>query len=246
MNRSRDPFTAAITSYWSPLMRQYGFHPYSIPNPHIIGVKRRKHRAFARIMGDVFQYFDLSAGDSPFTTGEEFDARYASLLLTRVQQDVYSTAGGSIEPEENDDSLSSDWPADTHDKADQSMMEVQDQAILKAIPWLEATSTAEGLAEVLNNVGENPYAVFELGCCHATLCRIEEAVVSLRNAAALFKTPHSRSCFGSAADREGKCVDELLAAIEKGDCKTLLTRWRVSTVNNLNLSALPGAIVNPS
>ncbi|WP_165248807.1 tetratricopeptide repeat protein [Paludisphaera soli] len=190
MSRARDPFTAAVTAWWSPLMKQHGFRNYSIPRSNVRGLTRRRHRTFSRIAnGRVFQYFGLGARSSSPGSGARFHARYASLLIGRLQEEVYSTAGGTIEPEGG--RTFADWPADTHGRADDSMVRVRDRAAQEAIPWLDATATVEGLARALAAMpaGENPNTTFELGRCHATLGRVDEAAASLREAIALFQTP---------------------------------------------------------
>ena len=148
MARSKDPITAAITTYWKPLMREHGFRDYSIPAANLPGSRKRRHRGFGRVSGGcVLQIFDVVASVSVFSEGMGFHVRYACLLVTRLRDGDSSTATRWLEAEGG---IDTDWGAGTHEQADASMREARDRAIADAIPWLDATSTAAGLARELS------------------------------------------------------------------------------------------------
>jgi hypothetical protein len=74
--RSKDALTAATTSFWAPLLREYGFRKYT-------------SRSFGRVMNDsVFQYIDLQL---PAFGGRDFAVNYPIALITRMKELVAST-----------------------------------------------------------------------------------------------------------------------------------------------------------
>ena len=236
MARAKDPITAAITTYWKPLMREHGFRDYSIPTANVPGLRRRRNRAFGRVSdGCVLQFFVIHASVSAFSGEMGFHVRYASSLITRLKDSDSSTTTRWLESEGE---IDTDWNAGTHDRADASMREARDRAAAEAIPWLDVTSTAAGLAgELSSQLGKgNPHAFFELGCCHATAADPNAALDPLREAIARFQSPDAQRAFGAAAAREREQAEELAEAITRGGHDELLARWREQTVANLRLS----------
>src|SRR5262249_26049013 len=126
MVRSNDPLTAAMTSFWAPLLRNHGFREYT-------------SHSFGRVTNDcVFQYINLYQS---VLHGEDFAVTYKSVLITRPQdlQELQEYRGLRCRSLMSHQGF---WSAKTHDQANDSMREICDKTISIALPWFESTSTA--------------------------------------------------------------------------------------------------------
>jgi hypothetical protein len=234
MARSKDPLTAAMTTYWVPVLREYGFQKYT-------------NRSFARITDDcVFQYIDVqshSHGDKRFLIN------YACLLITRLHEHVGSDTFWRL----NNEKAKSYgwWEANTHESADESMQVVCAQTRNIAMPWFQSTSTALGLArelEILKGPNKS-HNFFELGCCYATAGELTAATVNLQEAVRRFQSCHDdfqKTYLHLSpltwALLERSLADELLRAVQDGTYSSVLSRWKEQTVVNLKLSKLEGRL----
>jgi hypothetical protein len=218
-DRSKDPLTAATTSFWAPLLREHGFRKYS-------------RRSFGRVTNDcIFQYIDLQM--SAFG-GKNFAVNYASLLITRLQEHVGSTTFRRLPRGKSHDGW---WSAKTRESADESMQEICDQAKNIALPWFDSTSSALGLAQKLVVLAEheNPHTFFELGCCYATAGDLVAANAPLQEAIRLFQQAYDDTPACAWAMEERSLAEELVAAMAGGTQERLLSRWRDRTAANLKL-----------
>src|SRR5262245_2151387 len=230
MVRSKDPLTAATTSFWAPLLRGQSFRKYT-------------RRSFGRVTNDcVFQYIDLQL--SAFG-GKMFTVNYASILITRLHEHV-----GSMTFRRLPHGLSLDgwWDARTHEEADESMLDICDKTRNIALPWFESTSTALGLARELVILTEdrnltqyrNPNSFFELGCCYVTARDPTAAIAPLQEAIRGFQQAYDEMTERTWALRESSLAEQLLAAIANGSHASLLQSWRDQTIVNLKLAKVSG------
>jgi len=219
--RSKDPLTAATTSFWAPLLKQHGFGKYT-------------SRSFARVVNDsVFQYIALQP--SAFG-GKDFSVNYASVLMTRLQEHVGSTTFRRLPRGKSQDGW---WSAKTHERADESMQDVCEKTRTIAIPWFASTSTALGLARELAIVAVygNPHTFFELACCYVTVGDLGAASASLQEAIRRFQIAYDEMPQHTWAMNEWLLAEELVAAIANGTHASLLSRWQVQTIANLHWRA---------
>jgi hypothetical protein len=231
MARSKDPLTAATTSFWAPLLREHGFRKYT-------------SRSFGRVTNDcVFQYIDLQP--SAFG-GKMFTVNYASVLITRLHEYVGSMTFRRL-PHEL--SLDGWWDARTHEEADEAILDICDKTRNIALPWFESTSTALGLARELIILTEdkahpaqyrNPHSFFELGCCYVTAGDPAAAITPLKEAIREFQRAYDEMTERTWALRERALAEQLLAAIASDAHGILLRSWRDQTIVNLKLAKVSG------
>jgi hypothetical protein len=217
--RSKDPLTAATTSFLAPLLREHGFCKYG-------------RRSFGRVTNDcVFQYIDLQLS---WFGGKDFAVNYASLLITRLQEDVGSTTWRRLARGKAVDNW---WSAKTHKRADESMREICDMTKKIALPWFDSTSSALGLAKKLVVLARDkgPHTLFELGCCYATAGDLAAAKAPLQEAIGQFQQEFDETLENTWALEERSLAEELVAAIAGGTQERLLSRWRDQTAANLKL-----------
>ncbi len=222
--RSKDALTAATTSVWAPILREHGFKKYA-------------KRSFGRVTNDcVFQYIDLQL--SAFG-GKDFAVNYASILITRLHDGVASTTFRRLPRGKSHDGW---WSAKTLERADESMQDVCDKTRIIALPWLDSTSSAMGLAQELVNLAEhgNPHMRFELGCCYATVGDLAEANAPLQEAIRLFQKSYDEMPERTWALRERSLAEYLVAALADGTHASLLSSWRDQSVLNLKLDKVRG------
>jgi hypothetical protein len=217
--RAKDPLTAATTSFWAPLLREHGFRKYT-------------SRSFGRVTNNcVFQYIDLQL--SAFG-GKDFAVNYSSVLITRLHEHVGSTTFRRLPRGKSHDGW---WSAKTHERADKSMQEICDKTKNIALPWLDSTSSALGLAKELVILAEhgNPHTFFELGCCYVTAGDLAAANAPLLEAIRRFQHAYDEMPARTWAMTERSLAEELVAAIANGTHESLLSRRREQTCVNLKL-----------
>lgn len=220
--RSKDFLTAATTRFWAPSLREHGFRKYT-------------NRSFARVTNEcVFQYIDLQL--SAFG-GKNFAVNYASMLITRLQENVGSTTFRRLPRGKSHDGW---WNAKSHEMADESMQDICDKTKSIALPWFDSSSSASGLAIELASLAEygNPHTFFELACCYATTGDLGAVNVPLQEAIRRFQKAYDDNHLCTWALKERALAEELATSIADGTHARLLSRWRDLTAAKLKVEKL--------
>lgn len=222
--RSRDPLTAATTTFLAPFLSEHGF-------------KKMTGRLFGRVTnGSILQYIDLQLSAYG---GKDFAVNYASLLITRLRDQTGSTTFRRLRRGKSEDGW---WSAKNHELADGSMLDICSKLIDVALPWFETTATVLGLAgELGTRAGDgNPHTYFELGCCFVTAGDLAAARSPLQEAVRRFGQSYDDIPQRTWALKERNLAQELISAVEGGSHANLLATWREQTIANLKLEKICG------
>jgi hypothetical protein len=214
--RSSDPLTAATTAILLPRLRAAGF-------------RRKTNRIIARLNRDILQFFDLQLsryGDNNFYVD------YASLSLFRPRDYLILEPGARLKTE---DGAEAALPADTHDAADSSMAFVVKMAEAQALPFFEATKTAEGLLTYLESepLASRHHWNLEKACCAAAIGRLPLARTYALAAIELYREDGRSWCIQGI-----ELCERLLSSIENGKVPELLQEWRDHSIAKLGLEKL--------
>jgi hypothetical protein len=127
------------------------------------------------------------------------------------------------------------WSAASHEEADAAMHEVAGAVTEQALPFFEATRSADGLYGYLSQVewGSRHHLELARGACAAWLGEDVTARDHLQRATALYQEDNRDWC---PQYRERALV--LLDAISHGSHHALLRTWRSETVAVLKLDDL--------
>jgi hypothetical protein len=206
--RSVDPLAAATSSLLLPVLKKEGF-------------KRRSRRRFDRIGETTYQVVDLQR--SAFGS-DDFCVNYASMSLIPAEDHLVLTNGSRL--------LSTDgaeiwWPASSQDQVRDSIAQVAELIRAQALPFFEATKTADGMVGLLC---ERPsdldhHQMFELGASEAWIGETERAVKHLESAVKLYEADGRDWC-----QQPRNQASQLILEISTGHHLALLESWRAQTL----------------
>jgi hypothetical protein len=214
--RSSDPLTAATTSILIPELRSHGF-------------RRKTNRIIARIQDDILQFFDLQLSAYG---GKNFCVNYASISLFCPRDYLILQPGARLKRANGADA----WlPAKTHEDADASMAQVANMARTQALPFFDATKSADGLLGWLKreNWGSRHHLYLEMAFCEAWLGRISEAKAHALRAIELYRED-SRDWCPEYID----LCEQLIAGIESNNSTERFQHWIEHSDGKLGLSRI--------
>jgi hypothetical protein len=219
MKRSKDPLTAATTTFLKPAVSGHGFVPFS-------------KRCFVRLTNRILQFLDLQL--SAYGS-QDFAVNYFICPVFPPREFVGSTLAGRFPRGASGDGW---WSAEDHGRADASMQDVVNKFDTFGLPLFERTSDMPGLANELSRISTdgNPHTFFALGCALLSCQEAHRALEVLQTARRLYQEcyeefPQRDWCLTSISQ-----VDELLAAIAEGNHDALLDQWERETWVHLKLS----------
>jgi hypothetical protein len=212
--RSSDPLTAATTSILIPELRSHGF-------------RRKTNRIIARIQDDILQFFDLQLSAYG---GKDFCVNYASTSIFCPRDHLVLQPGSRLKWDNGAEAWLS---VKAHDDADASMAKVANMVQTQALPFFEATKSADALLECLKreNWGSRHHLYLEMAFCEARRGRFGEAQAHALRAIELYR--------GDGRDWCAEYIDlcqRLIAGIESNKLAEMFQHWIEHSVGKLGLS----------
>jgi hypothetical protein len=217
--RSKDALTAATNTYLKPFLIESGFHHISI-------------RRFAKVRNEVLHFIglQLSAYGS-----RDFCVNYASQSLL-VPNDVIDIGFGDRLRMQRSETW---WPSKSHEEADVAMQDVVVLIKKQAITHFDETRSTKDYLKVITSRKNRrkSYYVMYRACCSARVGKKKLARKSAQESIKLCQSVNP-DYWGSHIGHRIQVMQNLLAAIDKGNEQDLLDEWMDQTIRALDLGGI--------